>query len=304
MLLAMAPVRLCRCAAAPFLIVGTAGTVNTGAFDRLEAIAELARAEGLWFHVDGAFGAWAKIAGHPWHELVRDIEHADSLAFDFHKWISVPYDAGCVLIRDAHCHRSAFAGRPNYLTAGARGLAAGDPWPCDYGIDLSRGFRALKVWITLRHYGLAELGRMIAKNCRSAAHLGKLVAESELFELAAPVSLNICCFCLKGSGHAYAFGSRYSIIERPSTISTYCSNPPARSCVALPWSRSGPDPHRPGTTLGSASPRPRSERAARARRDDLGRYRLRDGPSGLPPPRPRAHREPACSRSGGRPTPT
>jgi glutamate/tyrosine decarboxylase-like PLP-dependent enzyme len=183
----------------PFLIIGTAGTVNTGAFDRLDAIADLARHECLWFHVDGAFGAWAKIAGHPWHDLVRGIERADSLAFDFHKWISVPYDAGCVLIRDEHSHRAAFAERPNYLAAGARGLAAGDPWPCDYGIDLSRGFRALKVWVTLRHYGIAQLGAMIAKNCRSAAHLGKLIEESELFELAAPVSLNICCFCLKGT---------------------------------------------------------------------------------------------------------
>jgi len=184
----------------PFLIIGTAGTVNTGAFDPLEAISDLARQEDLWFHVDGAFGAWAKIAGDPWHDLVRGIERADSLAFDFHKWISVPYDAGCVLIRDERYHRAAFTERPDYLATGARGLAGGDPWPCDYGIDLSRGFRALKTWITLRHYGIEQLGRMIAKNCRSADYLSKLVKESELFELAAPVSLNICCFCLKGAG--------------------------------------------------------------------------------------------------------
>jgi glutamate/tyrosine decarboxylase-like PLP-dependent enzyme len=195
----------------PFLIIGTAGTVNTGAFDRLDAIADLAQRESLWFHVDGAFGAWAKIAGPPWQDLVRGIERADSLAFDFHKWISVPYDAGCVLIRDEHCHRATFAERPDYLATGARGLAAGDPWPCDYGIDLSRGFRALKVWITLRHYGIAQLGRMIAKNCRSAVYLGKLVEDSELFKLAAPVSLNICCFCLKG---ARAIGSEDAVIAR------------------------------------------------------------------------------------------
>ena len=195
----------------PFLIIGTAGTVNTGAFDRLDAIADLAQHECLWFHVDGAFGAWAKIAGHPWQDLVRGIERADSLAFDFHKWISVPYDAGCVLIRDAHRHRAAFAERPDYLATGARGLAAGDPWPCDYGIDLSRGFRALKAWITLRHYGLAQLGRVIAKNCRSAVYLGKLVEESEQFELAAPVSLNICCFCLKG---ARTIGSDDAVITQ------------------------------------------------------------------------------------------
>ena len=195
----------------PFVIIGTAGTVNTGAFDRLNAIADLARHESLWFHVDGAFGAWAKIAGHPWHDLARGIERADSLAFDFHKWISVPYDAGCVLIRDEHCHRAAFAERPHYLATGARGLGGGDPWPCDYGIDLSRGFRALKTWITLRHYGIEQLGRMIAKNCRSAVYLSKLVDESELFELAAPVSLNICCFCLKGAGTT---GSDDALITR------------------------------------------------------------------------------------------
>jgi aromatic-L-amino-acid/L-tryptophan decarboxylase len=183
----------------PFLIVGTAGTVNTGAFDPLDAIADLARQESLWFHVDGAFGAWARIAGPPWQNLVRGIERADSLVFDFHKWISVPYDAGCVLIRDEHCHRAAFAERPDYLASGTRGLAAGDPWPCDYGIDLSRGFRALKTWITLRHYGIAQLGRVIAKNCRSAVYLSKLIEESELFYLAAPVSLNVCCFSLKGT---------------------------------------------------------------------------------------------------------
>lgn len=180
----------------PFLVVGTAGTVNTGAFDNLSEIAELALQERLWFHVDGAFGAWARIADSPWRDLVHGIERADSLAFDFHKWMSVPYDAGCVLIRDERIHRAAFAERPAYL-AGARGLAAGDRWPCDYGIDLSRGFRALKVWLTLRHYGIERLGRMITKNCEAARYLGGLIQKSAVFELAAPVSLNICCFRLK-----------------------------------------------------------------------------------------------------------
>ena len=87
----------------PFLVIGTAGTVNTGAYDDLSAIAELARREHLWFHVDGAFGAWAQIAGHPWKQLVRGIEGADSMAFDFHKWISVPYDAGCVSSGTSGC---------------------------------------------------------------------------------------------------------------------------------------------------------------------------------------------------------
>lgn len=184
----------------PFLVIGTAGTVNTGAYDELTEIAELASREGLWFHVDGAFGAWARIAACPWKKLVRGIDRADSLAFDFHKWISVPYDAGCVLVRDGQAHRAAFAERPEYLASGVGGLAAGDPWPCDYGIDLSRGFRALKVWIALHHYGIDQLGRMITKNCQAANYLGSIIKNSDLFELAAPVSLNICCFRLKKYG--------------------------------------------------------------------------------------------------------
>jgi len=180
----------------PFLLIGTAGTVNTGAFDDLSALAEIAAREQLWFHVDGAFGAWAVLTD---RDLVRGIERADSLAFDFHKWLSVPYDAGCVLVRDGAAHRAAFAERPDYLARG-RALAAGDPWPSDLGIDLSRGNRALKVWMTLKHFGLEQLGRMIAKNCESTRYLAARIAQSEVFALAAPVTLNICCFRLKGQG--------------------------------------------------------------------------------------------------------
>jgi glutamate/tyrosine decarboxylase-like PLP-dependent enzyme len=183
----------------PFLVIGTAGTVNTGAFDDLPALADIAAREQLWFHVDGAFGAWAVLADAPQRDLVRGIDRADSLAFDFHKWLSVPYDAGCVLVRDGAAHRAAFAERPDYLARG-RGLSAGDPWPSDLGIDLSRGNRALKVWMTLKHYGLDQLGRMIAKNCAAARHLAARLAQSEVFALAAPVTLKNCCFRLKGPG--------------------------------------------------------------------------------------------------------
>jgi glutamate/tyrosine decarboxylase-like PLP-dependent enzyme len=183
----------------PFLVIGTAGTVNTGAFDDLDGLAEIAARERLWFHVDGAFGAWVRIAGEPLRALTDGIEHADSLAFDFHKWMSVPYDAGCVLIRDGAAHRAAFAEQPDYLARG-RALAGGDPWPSDFGIDLSRGFRALKVWMTLRHYGIDRLGEMIAKNCAAARHLASQVEKSEVFALATPVPLNIVCFRLKEQG--------------------------------------------------------------------------------------------------------
>jgi glutamate/tyrosine decarboxylase-like PLP-dependent enzyme len=183
----------------PFLLIGTAGTVNTGAFDDLESLATLAEREGLWFHVDGAFGAWARLADNPWRDRTRGIERADSLAFDFHKWMSVPYDAGCVLIRDGAAHRAAFSERPDYLSHGLA-LAGGDPWPADFGIDLSRSFRALKIWMTLRHHGIKQLGRMVTKNCLGAARLAALVETSDLYSLAAPVSLNICCLGLKARG--------------------------------------------------------------------------------------------------------
>jgi aromatic-L-amino-acid/L-tryptophan decarboxylase len=183
----------------PFLLIGTAGTVNTGAFDDFGTLGKIAQQGRLWFHVDGAFGAWAAIADVAARGPAREVSAADSLAFDFHKWMSVPYDCGCVLIRDGAAHRAAFAERPDYLARG-KGLAGGDPWPSDFGIDLSRGFRALKVWMTLRHYGLDRLGRMIAKNCAGAGVLGALVSRSELFSLAAPVTLNICCFGLRQRG--------------------------------------------------------------------------------------------------------
>ncbi len=198
----------------PFLVIGTAGTVNTGACDDLAALAAVARREDLWFHVDGAFGAWAKIAGAPWSDLVRGIEHADSLAFDFHKWLSVPYHAGCVLVRDGAAHRAAFAERPDYLAHG-RALAGGDPWPSDFGIDLSRGNRALKVWMTLKHHGIDQLGRMIAKNCAGTQHLADTLARSEVFTRAAPVPLNIVCFHMKQRGTAEADDAKIAaIVER------------------------------------------------------------------------------------------
>ncbi|MEM6557407.1 MAG: pyridoxal-dependent decarboxylase, partial [Pseudomonadota bacterium] len=121
----------------PFFLAGTVGTVNTGAIDDLAALADLAAQEGLWFHVDGAFGACAMT--HPdLAPRLAGIERADSLAFDFHKWMHVNYDAGCVLIRDGDAHRKAFASRPDYLAADGEALAAGNPWPVDFGPELSR----------------------------------------------------------------------------------------------------------------------------------------------------------------------
>jgi glutamate/tyrosine decarboxylase-like PLP-dependent enzyme len=177
----------------PFLVAGTAGTVDIGAIDDLDGLAAIAGDEQLWLHVDGAFGALGILTPEIAPRLAG-IEAADSLAFDFHKWGQVPYDAGFVLVRDGELHRKAFASPAAYLDRETRGLAAGSNWPCDLGPDLSRGFRALKTWFTLKVYGLHALGESIARTCELARYLEQRVAASEELELLAPVALNIVCF--------------------------------------------------------------------------------------------------------------
>ncbi len=181
----------------PFAVIGTAGSVNVGAIDDLTAIAEIAAAEGLWFHVDGAFGATGILSEYV-RPMLAGMERADSLAFDFHKWLHVNYAAGCVLIRDAKAHLGAFTDRPEYLTGYSRGLAAGAPWPVDYGPELSRGFAALKIWSHFLEHGSEKLGNSITKNCDQAQLLARLVDQHPL-KLLAPVNLNIVCFCYEGA---------------------------------------------------------------------------------------------------------
>jgi len=177
----------------PFLVVASAGTVDIGAIDDLAAVAALCREQGLWFHVDGAFGALGMFSPVLAPRLAG-IESADSIALDFHKWGQVPYDAGFLLVRDGARHRAAFAAPAAYLRRETRGLAAGSPWPCDLGPDLSRGFHALKTWFTLKTFGTEKLGAMMARTCALASYLeARILAEPRL-ELLAPVNLNIVCF--------------------------------------------------------------------------------------------------------------
>ncbi len=183
----------------PFLVVGTAGTVDIGAFDDLAAVRDAARAHGAWFHVDAAFGAAAALSPR-WRPLLAGIEGADSVAFDFHKWMQVPYDCGCVLVRDPAMHQAAFAQQAAYLRREARGLAGGHPWPCDLGPDLSRGFRALKVWMTWRAYGSGRLGEVVDRCCAVAATLAARVDREPALERLAPAPLNIVCFRVRGHG--------------------------------------------------------------------------------------------------------
>jgi glutamate/tyrosine decarboxylase-like PLP-dependent enzyme/lipoprotein NlpI len=177
----------------PFLLVGTAGSVDTGAIDDLNALAAVSCRERLWFHVDGACGALAVLVPDLAPRL-RGIECADSLAFDFHKWGQVPYDAGFILVRDGLLHRRAFAMSAAYLRREQSGLAGGIAWPCDFGPDLSRGFRALKTWFTLKVYGTDALAAAIAQTCALARYLESRIGETPELELLAPVSLNIVCF--------------------------------------------------------------------------------------------------------------
>jgi glutamate/tyrosine decarboxylase-like PLP-dependent enzyme len=182
----------------PFLIVGSAGTVDAGAIDDLDALADIAAAEGLHLHVDGAYGALGVLSPEIAPRL-KGLERADSVALDFHKWGHVPYDAGFVLVRDGRLHFDAFAAPAAYLQRETRGLAAGDFWPCDYGPDLSRGFRALKVWFTLKVLGAQAIGAAIDRGCALARALeAKVRAEPEL-ELLAPAQLNIVCFRYRGA---------------------------------------------------------------------------------------------------------
>ncbi len=182
----------------PFMVIASAGTVDTGSVDDLKAIAEICREENLWFHVDGAFGALA-VLSEKLKPQIAGIEQADSIAFDFHKWGQVPYDAGFLLVRDGEAHKAAFASPAAYLRRATRGLAADSPWPCDFGPDLSRGFRALKTWFTLKTYGTEALGRVMEQCCMLAQHLRARIEAEPRLELMAPVALNIVCFRYRAS---------------------------------------------------------------------------------------------------------
>jgi aromatic-L-amino-acid decarboxylase len=182
----------------PFLVVGTAGTVNTGAIDPLAEIAEIAETEKLWFHVDGAIGALGMLSPEM-RDLFAGIERSASVALDFHKWGHVPYDAGFLLVRDSAAHKAAFAQPAAYLQRSDRGLAAGDTWPCDLGPDLSRGFRALKTWMTIEALGTERIGNSIAHTCDVARYLAERLERDPRFELRAPVVLNIVCFGIRGA---------------------------------------------------------------------------------------------------------
>jgi glutamate/tyrosine decarboxylase-like PLP-dependent enzyme len=177
----------------PFCVVASAGTTNTGAVDPLVEIADVAREFDLWYHVDGAYGA-PGVLDQRKAQLFAGIERADSVSLDPHKWLFVPVDAGCLLFRDPVAAATAFSTEDaDYIKVhGLTEDAAFAYW--DYGVELSRRFRALKVWLTLGYYGARRIAEVVSENNSLAAYLGELVSQADDFELLAPAELSICCF--------------------------------------------------------------------------------------------------------------
>ena len=177
----------------PVAVIANAGTVNTGAFDDLNALADICAEFGAWLHVDGAFGALAALSPER-KPLLAGLERADSLAFDLHKWLHVPYDCGGVLVQDRSRHLDSFRMQGDYLSHLDSGLATGKVNFMEHGVQMSRGFRALKVWMTIKTYGFERLGASIEQNIRQAHYLASLIGERAELEVVAPVPLNIVCF--------------------------------------------------------------------------------------------------------------
>jgi aromatic-L-amino-acid/L-tryptophan decarboxylase len=177
----------------PFCVIGTAGTVNTGASDDLTALAAFCQAERLWFHVDGAFGALAYLSD-ALRPQVAGLEQADSLGFDLHKWGSLPFECACLLVRDAAAHRATFATSTAYLAATTRGVAAGGQPFGERGLELTRNFKALKVWLSLKADGVHRLTAVIEQNVMQVRHLVARITAHPDLELLAPAPLNIACF--------------------------------------------------------------------------------------------------------------
>ena len=178
--------------ATPFCVIATVGTVNTGAIDDLANIQTICEHEGIWLHIDAAFGGAIALL-EEYSETLLGIENADSLAFDFHKWFQVPYSVGGLIIRDSSTHLATFSERKEYLTSQSLGLDAGETWFCDLGPELSRGFLALKVWFTFQGLGRDRIADVVRKHCNLARDMAKKVDEAPNLERLAPAPMNIVC---------------------------------------------------------------------------------------------------------------
>lgn len=178
----------------PFLVVASAGTVNSGTIDPLNNIADICQKYNLWFHVDAAYGGFAALSPNL-KPLLQGITRADSIALDPHKWLFIPFEAGCVLVKDSSHMKQTFATRAPYIHRDKDHSTSGDDIDfSDYGIQFSRSFRALKIWMSLKQYGVKKYGRLIDQNVNLAKYLEELVKNSEYFEVMVPVVLSTFCF--------------------------------------------------------------------------------------------------------------
>ncbi len=175
----------------PFCVVANAGTTNTGAVDPLDALADLCRREDLWLHADGAYGAAAVLAPRG-RALLAGLPRVDSLALDPHKWLFQPFEIGCVLLRDRRLLHDAFTIQPDYLQDVHRDAEAVNL--CDYGIQLSRSFRALKLWMSLQVFGLAEFRRAVERGLDLAERAEALLRADDGWELVTPARLAVLTF--------------------------------------------------------------------------------------------------------------
>jgi glutamate/tyrosine decarboxylase-like PLP-dependent enzyme len=180
----------------PIAIIGNVGTVNTGAIDDIPALRRLADQFDLWLHVDGAYGALA--AWSAYGALVQGQETADSIAFDLHKWGYMPYEIGVALTRNPdaqlNTYKSQSLNRPAYLLSAEAGASADTTYFADRGMQLSRNFKALKAWMSMKEQGVDRIGAAIGKNIEQARYLAEQITQSADLELLAPVPLNVVCF--------------------------------------------------------------------------------------------------------------
>ena len=184
----------------PFAVIANAGTTNTGAVDPLAEIAAFCRAEGLWMHVDGAYGAAAVISDRG-RELLRGMELADSLSFDPHKWLFQPIECGCVLVRDAALMKATYRIMPEYLADVHRNVAEVNP--CDYGIQLTRGFRALKVWMSIACFGMEAFRAAVERGFALAEFAEAKLRKMPCWEVITPAQMGIVTFARRGADEKF-----------------------------------------------------------------------------------------------------
>jgi glutamate/tyrosine decarboxylase-like PLP-dependent enzyme len=177
----------------PFCVIGNAGTVNTGAIDPFDSLSAICKQQNMWLHVDGAIGGVLHLLPEYAGKLTG-MDEADSIAFDLHKWLYINYEAGCVIIRDANAHKNAFSQPASYLSKHERGLAAGPDSFSSYGLELSRSFKSLKIWMSIKEHGISKYAKMIRQNIAQAQYMGEKIKTMRGLELLTPVALNIVCY--------------------------------------------------------------------------------------------------------------